>query len=154
MTGALCKTVLILIRSHPFTHARLWFHCAVTFKTNFCAPNEYLIHKGDALQNIFYLFNGSMEVLQNGMVVAILGEFLSPINSVQLKAWDHENPVWFASPLCSTRSRNGCFWREFGMKWKWMVMSEQNIFLHFVNLTNTAHKMEWEITGTDWAGVH
>ena len=46
-------------------------------KTNFCAPNEFLIHKGDALQNIFYLFNGSMEVLQDGMVVAILGECTS-----------------------------------------------------------------------------
>ena len=47
---------------------------SLTIKTNFCAPNEFLIHKGDALQNIFYLFNGSMEVLQDGMVVAILGE--------------------------------------------------------------------------------
>merc|ERR1719471_1656669 len=47
---------------------------SLTIKTNFCAPNEFLIHKGDALQNIFYLFNGSMEVLQDGMVVAILGK--------------------------------------------------------------------------------
>ena len=47
---------------------------SLTIKTNFCAPDEFLIHKGDALQNIYYLFNGSMEVLQEGMVVAILGE--------------------------------------------------------------------------------
>ncbi|RZF48618.1 hypothetical protein LSTR_LSTR013363 [Laodelphax striatellus] len=41
-------------------------------RTNFCAPGEYLIHKGDALSSIYYLCNGSMEVVQNGMVVAIL----------------------------------------------------------------------------------
>ena len=47
---------------------------SLKIKTNFCAPDEFLIHKGDALQNIYYLCNGSMEVLQDGMVVAILGE--------------------------------------------------------------------------------
>ena len=46
---------------------------SLKIKTNFCAPDEYLIHRGDALQNIYYLFNGSMEVLHEGMVVAILG---------------------------------------------------------------------------------
>ena len=73
----------------------MYIHCAVTFKTNFCAPNEYLIHKGDALQNIFYLFNGSMEVLQNDMVVAILGEFLPPRRPLIRfsLSMDHENPV-------------------------------------------------------------
>jgi potassium voltage-gated channel Eag-related subfamily H protein 8 len=42
-------------------------------RSNFCAPGEYLIHRGDALQYIYYLCNGSMEVVQNSMVVAILG---------------------------------------------------------------------------------
>lgn len=43
-------------------------------KTNFCAPGEFLIHKGDALAYIYYICNGSMEVMQNSMVVAILGK--------------------------------------------------------------------------------
>ncbi|XP_055314848.1 potassium voltage-gated channel subfamily H member 8 isoform X2 [Sitodiplosis mosellana] len=43
-------------------------------KANFCAPGEYLIHRGDALNYIYYIFNGSMEVMQNNMVVAILGK--------------------------------------------------------------------------------
>ncbi|XP_052862355.1 potassium voltage-gated channel subfamily H member 8 [Anopheles cruzii] len=43
-------------------------------KANFCAPGEYLIHKGDALSYIYYICNGSMEVMQNNMVVAILGK--------------------------------------------------------------------------------
>ncbi|XP_029173080.1 potassium voltage-gated channel subfamily H member 8 isoform X5 [Nylanderia fulva] len=43
-------------------------------RNNFCAPGEFLIHKGDALSYIYYLCNGSMEVVQNDMVVAILGK--------------------------------------------------------------------------------
>ncbi|KOB78111.1 Potassium voltage-gated channel subfamily H member 8 [Operophtera brumata] len=41
-------------------------------RNNFCAPGEYLVHKGDALTYIYYICNGSMEVMQNDMVVAIL----------------------------------------------------------------------------------
>ena len=47
---------------------------SLKISSNFCAPDEYLIHRGDALQNIYYLSNGSMEVLNEGMVVAILGK--------------------------------------------------------------------------------
>ncbi|RZC37990.1 potassium voltage-gated channel subfamily H member 8, partial [Asbolus verrucosus] len=43
-------------------------------RNNFCAPGEYLIHKWDALSYIYYICNGSMEVVQNNMVVAILGK--------------------------------------------------------------------------------
>ncbi|XP_049823691.1 potassium voltage-gated channel subfamily H member 8 isoform X2 [Aethina tumida] len=43
-------------------------------RANFCAPGEYLIHKGDALSYLYYICNGSMEVVQNNMVVAILGK--------------------------------------------------------------------------------
>ncbi|XP_065155223.1 potassium voltage-gated channel subfamily H member 8-like isoform X3 [Atheta coriaria] len=43
-------------------------------RANFCAPGEYLIHRGDALSSIYYICNGSMEVVQNDMVVAILGK--------------------------------------------------------------------------------
>ena len=38
-------------------------------------PNVVFLHKGDVLHSIFYLSNGSMEVLQDGMVVAILGRW-------------------------------------------------------------------------------
>ena len=52
---------------------------SLKIKTNFCAPDEFLIHKGDALHNIYYLCNGSMEVLQDGMVVAILGKLFTKL---------------------------------------------------------------------------
>ncbi len=67
---------------------------SLKIKTNFCAPNEYLIHKGDALQNIYYLYNGSMEVLQNGMVVAILGESCCNFLSVFECVKDSLPPSW------------------------------------------------------------
>ena len=37
---------------------------------------EYLVHKGDALNYIYYVVTGSMEILKGGMVVAILGKVL------------------------------------------------------------------------------
>lgn len=42
-------------------------------KTSFCAPGEYLLRQGDALQAIFFVCSGSMEVLKDGTVLAILG---------------------------------------------------------------------------------
>ncbi|XP_069504986.1 voltage-gated delayed rectifier potassium channel KCNH8 isoform X2 [Ambystoma mexicanum] len=43
-------------------------------KTSFCAPGEYLLRQGDALQAIYLVCSGSMEVLKDGMVLAILGK--------------------------------------------------------------------------------
>ncbi len=46
---------------------------AMQTKSMFCAPGEYVLHKGDAINYIFFVCNGSMEVLKDDMVVAILG---------------------------------------------------------------------------------
>uniref|UniRef100_A0A8C1EBF5 Voltage-gated delayed rectifier potassium channel KCNH4 n=2 Tax=Cyprinus carpio TaxID=7962 RepID=A0A8C1EBF5_CYPCA len=43
-------------------------------KTSFCAPGEYLLRQGDALQALFFVCSGSMEVLKDSMVLAILGK--------------------------------------------------------------------------------
>lgn len=40
----------------------------------FCAPGEFLVHKGDAVNYVYLLCSGSMEVLKEDMVVAILGK--------------------------------------------------------------------------------
>ena len=47
---------------------------SLKIKTTFCAPDEFLVHRGDILQSIFYISNGSLEVVQEGMVVALLGQ--------------------------------------------------------------------------------
>lgn len=49
-------------------------------KTSFCAPGEYLIRHGDALQANYFVCSGSLEVLKDGMVLAILGQ-CTPSNS-------------------------------------------------------------------------
>ncbi|XP_061598714.1 LOW QUALITY PROTEIN: potassium voltage-gated channel subfamily H member 8 [Cololabis saira] len=43
-------------------------------KTSFCTPGEYLLRQGDALQAIFFVCSGSMEVLKDDMVLAIIGK--------------------------------------------------------------------------------
>lgn len=43
-------------------------------KASFCAPGEYLLRHGDALQAHYYVCSGSLEVLRDNMVLAILGE--------------------------------------------------------------------------------
>ncbi len=42
-------------------------------KTTFCTPGEYLIRQGDALQANYFVCSGSLEVLKDNMVLAILG---------------------------------------------------------------------------------
>ncbi|XP_017576726.1 potassium voltage-gated channel subfamily H member 4a [Pygocentrus nattereri] len=43
-------------------------------KTSFCAPGEYLIRHGDALHAHHFVCSGSLEVLKDSMVLAILGK--------------------------------------------------------------------------------
>uniref|UniRef100_A0A8C5X534 Voltage-gated delayed rectifier potassium channel KCNH4 n=1 Tax=Malurus cyaneus samueli TaxID=2593467 RepID=A0A8C5X534_9PASS len=43
-------------------------------KTSFCAPGEYLLRQGDALQANYFVCSGSLEVLRDDVVLAILGK--------------------------------------------------------------------------------
>lgn len=47
-------------------------------KTSFCAPGEYLLRQGDALQANYFVCSGSLEVLKDNVVLAILGEGCPP----------------------------------------------------------------------------
>lgn len=81
-------------------------------RTNFCAPGEYLIHKGDALSYIYYICNGSMEVVQNNMVVAILGK-LTRCSSNYYRQHTVKLIISFPTPLTFRHSQPGacCFRR-------------------------------------------
>ncbi|XP_068612322.1 potassium voltage-gated channel subfamily H member 8 [Brachionichthys hirsutus] len=46
---------------------------SLIIKTSFSAPGEFLIRQGDALQAIYFVCSGSMEVLKDNTVLAILG---------------------------------------------------------------------------------
>ncbi|XP_061432472.1 potassium voltage-gated channel subfamily H member 8-like [Lethenteron reissneri] len=43
-------------------------------KPSFCVPGEVLLRQGDALQALYFVCSGSMEVLKDGTVLAILGK--------------------------------------------------------------------------------
>ncbi|XP_025047153.1 LOW QUALITY PROTEIN: potassium voltage-gated channel subfamily H member 3 [Alligator sinensis] len=47
---------------------------ALALRPCFCAPGEFLLRRGEALQALYYVGAGSMEVLQDGTVLAILGK--------------------------------------------------------------------------------
>ncbi|KAM8856308.1 voltage-gated delayed rectifier potassium channel KCNH8 [Spinachia spinachia] len=47
---------------------------SLIIRTSFCAPGEFLIRQGDALQAIYFVCSGSMEVLKDNTVLAILGK--------------------------------------------------------------------------------
>ncbi|KAK6172039.1 hypothetical protein SNE40_018005 [Patella caerulea] len=61
-------------------------------KRIFCAPAEFLVRRGDTVNYIYYLCSGSMEVLKEEMVVAILGKgdlFGSDISFVEPVSTSH-----------------------------------------------------------------
>ncbi|XP_033728558.1 LOW QUALITY PROTEIN: potassium voltage-gated channel subfamily H member 8-like [Pecten maximus] len=67
----------------------------------FSAPGEFIIHKGDAINYVYLLCSGSMEVLKTEMVVAILGKgdlFGTDINL--------EDPIGIS--CCDVRSLTYC----------------------------------------------
>ena len=45
-------------------------------ETSFYGPSEFLLQKDDLLDSVYYISRGSMEVLDNGTVVAILGQLI------------------------------------------------------------------------------
>lgn len=66
-------------------------------KTSFCAPGEYLLRQGDALQAIYLVCSGSMEVLKDSMVLAILGKLPSVLIIVK-------NDIGFSVPVREKKS--------------------------------------------------
>ncbi|KAJ8344722.1 hypothetical protein SKAU_G00289150 [Synaphobranchus kaupii] len=54
-------------------------------KTAFCAPGEYLFRQGDALQAYHFVCSGSLEVLKDGMVLALLGK--GDLIGTDLSSW-------------------------------------------------------------------
>eukprot|EP00079_Xenopus_tropicalis_P033397 XP_017947168.1 PREDICTED: potassium voltage-gated channel subfamily H member 3 isoform X2 [Xenopus tropicalis] len=47
---------------------------SLNIRRSFCTPGEYLIRQGDALEALYCVCSGSMEVLKDGVVLAILGK--------------------------------------------------------------------------------
>lgn len=66
-------------------------------KTSFCAPGEYLLRQGDALQAVFFVCSGSMEVLKDGTVLAILGTIKDGVGGAGGEGWRGKMPLFSVS---------------------------------------------------------
>ncbi|GFS22481.1 potassium voltage-gated channel subfamily H member [Elysia marginata] len=66
-----------------------------------CGPGEFIMHKGDAVNYLYYVCSGSMEVLKQEQVVAILGK--GDIFGTDL---DYDDPVSVSG--CDVRSLAYC----------------------------------------------
>lgn len=54
--------------------------------TRFATPGEYLVNQGDALQFIYFVCSGSLEILgEEGTVVGLLGKFFSTKKRILMK---------------------------------------------------------------------
>lgn len=45
------------------------------FKTTHVPPGDTLVHRGDILTALYFVSRGSIEILKDDIVVAILGEY-------------------------------------------------------------------------------
>lgn len=57
---------------------------SLKFKTTHAPPGDTLVHKGDVLTSLYFIARGSIEILKDDVVMAILGKcniILLPISS-------------------------------------------------------------------------
>lgn len=55
---------------------------AMHFKTTHAPPGDTLVHSGDVLTALYFLSRGSIEILKDDIVVAILGKYIQYIDHV------------------------------------------------------------------------
>ena len=50
---------------------------SLRFRTTHAPPGDTLVHRGDMLTAIYFISRGSLEIIKDDLVVAILGKYLS-----------------------------------------------------------------------------
>lgn len=48
---------------------------SLRFKTTHAPPGETLVHRGDVLTSLYFISRGSIEILKDDIVMAILGNY-------------------------------------------------------------------------------
>ena len=51
------------------------------FKTTHVPPGDTLVHRGDVLTALYFISRGSIEILKDDIVVAILGKYINNLIS-------------------------------------------------------------------------
>lgn len=49
---------------------------SLKFKTTHAPPGDTLVHRGDVLNSLYFISRGSIEILRDDVVMAILGKLL------------------------------------------------------------------------------
>ena len=57
------------------------------FKTTHAPPGDTLVHKGDVLTSLYFIARGSIEILKDDVVMAILGKVLLPCIKIIMKSF-------------------------------------------------------------------
>ena len=55
------------------------------FKTTHAPPGDTLVHQGDVIVSLYFIARGSIEIVKDDVVMAILGK--DPISQVLLKTY-------------------------------------------------------------------
>lgn len=58
---------------------------SMKFKTTHVPPGDTLVHRGDILTALYFVSRGSIEILKDDIVVAILGKSLANYSGSRLK---------------------------------------------------------------------
>jgi len=56
---------------------------SLKFKTTHAPPGDTLVHKGDVLTHLYFIARGSIEILKDDVVMAILGSYRYKLSSEQ-----------------------------------------------------------------------
>lgn len=54
---------------------------SLKFKTTHAPPGDTLVHKGDVLTSLYFIARGSIEILKDDVVMAILGIYIYTIKT-------------------------------------------------------------------------
>jgi hypothetical protein len=80
---------IVLMFNNGLTIWRFYFCRALSmkFKTTHAPPGDTLVHRGDVLSSLHFISRGSIEILKDDIVMAILGRLR------HLNNWDYINSV-------------------------------------------------------------
>lgn len=74
---------------------------SLKFKTTHAPPGDTLVHKGDVLTSLYFIARGSIEILKDDVVMAILGELNIPLYHLLDIIMVNVNLFFLAFFLCS-----------------------------------------------------
>lgn len=70
---------------------------AVDFQTTHCAPGDLIFHIGESIDTLCFVVSGSLEVIQDDEVIAILGNPAISENKTNLAVFRQENELIFGT---------------------------------------------------------